>query len=302
MVANMIANQKKKGLKSSKSYAADKKKSKKSENKTKRKTRAKSDANKEIGRDIGRSQKNKKIEMKEDDLELPNSSDEENMSEEDLESEIKLPSVESDAKLQKLVRKSQEVEKASEEAITDTESKSDFLSISTPAEDGEVPKVPSYSHQKNRGVIYLSHVPHGFYEKQMREFFGQFGVVTNLRLGRSKRTGKSCGFAFVEFKYKEVAKVVSETMNNYLMFDKILKCSLVPQERVSPAIFKCKIRPHKVPGKASRIASKKVHNSVKSEETVAKRQVRQVKKMNKTLKKLKEAGIEYNFKIAEMSG
>lgn len=91
-------------------------------------------------------------------------------------------------------------------------------------------------------------------------------------------------------------------MNNYLMFDKILKCSLVPQERVSPAIFKCKIRPHKAPGKASRIAAKKVHNSVKSEETVGKRQVRQVKKMNKTLKKLKEAGIEYNFKIAEMSG
>ena len=41
----------------------------------------------------------------------------------------------------------------------------------------------------------------------MRQFFEQFGVVTNLRLGRSKKTGKSCGFAFVEFKYMEVAKV-----------------------------------------------------------------------------------------------
>lgn len=303
MVANMIANQKKKGMKSSKSYAADKKKSKKSENKTNKKTGAKSDANKEIGRDIGRSPKSKqKVESKEDDLDLPNPSDEEEMSEEDIENEVNLPSVKNDSKLLKLVKKSQAVEKASEEATTDTGSKSAFLSISTPTDDGDVPKVPSYSHQKNRGVIYLSHVPHGFYEKQMREFFGQFGVVTNLRLGRSKRTGRSCGFAFVEFKYKEVAKVVSETMNNYLMFDKILKCSLVPQERVSPAIFKCKIRPHKAPGKASRIAAKKVHNSVKSDETVGKRQVRQVKKMNKTLKKLKEAGIEYNFKIAEMSG
>jgi len=298
MVANMIANQKKKGLKSSKSYAADKKKSKKSENKTKSKTGAKSDANKDIGKDIGRCPKSKK----EDQLDIPTPSDEDEMSEEDVENAVTPPSIETDSKLQQLLKKSQEIGEANDEAIASSEPKSDFLSITTPAEDGEIPKVPSYSHQKNRGVIYISHVPHGFYEKQMREFFGQFGVVTNLRLGRSKRTGRSCGFAFVEFKYKEVAKVVSETMNNYLMFDKILKCSLVPQERVSPAIFKGKIRPHKAPGKASRVAAKKVHNSVKSEETVAKRQVRQVKKMNKTLKKLKEAGIDYNFKIAEMSG
>jgi len=292
----MIANQKKKGLKSSKSYAADKKKSnKKSQNKL-GKTGAKSDADKDIGRDIGRVPKpKKKVEEK---IVLPESSDEEDISDEDTENAVTLPSAETDAKLQKMVEKSLKAEKESEES----EPKSAFLSIATPTEDGQIPKVPSYSHQKNRGVIYISHVPHGFYEKQMREFFGQFGSVTNLRLGRSKRTGRSCGFAFVEFKYKEVATVVSETMNNYLMFDKILKCSLVPQERVSPAIFRGKIRPHKAPGKAARVAAKKLHNSVKMENTVAKRQVRQVKKVNKNLKKLKEAGIEYNFKIAEMSG
>ena len=99
-------------------------------------------------------------------------------------------------------------------------------------------KVPSFSAAKNRGVVYISHIPHGFYEKQMREFFSQFGSVTNLRLGRSKKTGKSCGYAFVEFKYLEVATIVSESMNNYLMFDKILKCSVVPAEKCSPAMFR----------------------------------------------------------------
>ena len=87
-------------------------------------------------------------------------------------------------------------------------------------------------------MVYISHVPHVFYEKQMREFFSQFGTVTNLRLGRSRRTGRSRGFAFVEFKYEEVAVIVADTMNNYLMFDKIVKCEVVPRERRSAAVFK----------------------------------------------------------------
>ena len=52
--------------------------------------------------------------------------------------------------------------------------------------------------------------------------------MTNLRLGRSKKTGASRGYAFIEFRYADVAKIVAETMNNYLMFEKLLKCKLVP--------------------------------------------------------------------------
>jgi len=298
MVANMVSNQKKKGLKSSKSYATDKKKSKKSLNKSNKKSGAKSDAGNDIGKDIGRSINKKKTENK---TILPTSDEDEEEELENSEIPFEVPSVETDEKLKSIVKKTQKVE--SERIKSDSAGeKSSFLSIATPAEDGQVPKVPSYSNEKNRGVIYISHIPHGFYEKQMREFFGQFGTVTNLRLGRSKKSGRSCGYAFVQFKYREVAQVVSETMNNYLMFDKILKCSLVPKERMSPAIFRGKIKPNKPPGKAARIAAKKLHNSIKVEETVAKRQGRQMKKVNKSLKKLKDAGIDYNFKIAEMSG
>ncbi len=38
------------------------------------------------------------------------------------------------------------------------------------------------------------------------------------------QTGKCKGFGFVEFACDEVAKIVAETMNNYLMFNKLLKC------------------------------------------------------------------------------
>ena len=35
--------------------------------------------------------------------------------------------------------------------------------------------------------MYLSHIPHGFYEREMSSFFSQFGTVTRLRLFRSKK-------------------------------------------------------------------------------------------------------------------
>lgn len=57
----------------------------------------------------------------------------------------------------------------------------------------------------------------------MSQYFQQFGMVTNVRVIRSKKTGNSKGFAFVEFKDPEVAQVVAETMNNYLMGKRLLK-------------------------------------------------------------------------------
>lgn len=248
-----------------------------------------------------KNQKNVKVkEPVEEALDLPNFDEKDSDGEEEEQNNgesKELPSVNEDNILKKGVEESQQVELSMENS-----SSKPFLSVvGGPKDDDNEPKVPSYSYRKNRGVVYVSHVPHGFYEKQMREFFTQFGSVTNLRLGRSKKTGKSCGYAFVEFKYMEVAKVVSETMNNYLMFDKILKCVQVPAERCSPAMFKGKVKPSRPPGRQARFEAKKMHNSEKCAATTQKRQVRQIKKVKKTMDKLKEAGIEYSFKIAEMS-
>lgn len=57
----------------------------------------------------------------------------------------------------------------------------------------------------------------------MTEYFKQFGVVTNARVIRSKRTGRSKGFAFIEFKEPSVGQIVAETMNNYLMGKRLIK-------------------------------------------------------------------------------
>ena len=77
--------------------------------------------------------------------------------------------------------------------------KSPYFSLENADDDGK--RVSKAPFPQGRAIVYLSHLPHGFYEKELRDFLGQFGAVTNLKLGRSRRTGGSKGFAFVEFRY-----------------------------------------------------------------------------------------------------
>jgi nucleolar protein 15 len=80
-------------------------------------------------------------------------------------------------------------------------------------------------------VMYVGHIPYGFHERQLEAFFGQFGEVSRVKLARSKRTGGSRHFAFVEFRRLHVAKVVVEAMNGYIMFRRRLVCAIVPPEK-----------------------------------------------------------------------
>ena len=35
--------------------------------------------------------------------------------------------------------------------------------------------------------MYVGHIPHGFFEKQMHEYFSQFGKVNRVKLSRSNK-------------------------------------------------------------------------------------------------------------------
>lgn len=94
----------------------------------------------------------------------------------------------------------------------------------------------------DRGVVFIRHLPHGFFEEQLKNYFAQFGKVTRLRLARSKTTGGSKGYAFVEFEYPEVAQVAAETMDNYLMFKKIVKSAYIPPEKQQYNYFRSTVR------------------------------------------------------------
>lgn len=90
----------------------------------------------------------------------------------------------------------------------------------------------------NRGVVLLKNIPHGFYEEEMRKYFGQFGLVTRVRLARSQRTGRSKGFAYIEFRVKEVAEIAAQTMNNYIMFKHKLTSVFIPPEKQTHNFFR----------------------------------------------------------------
>ena len=83
----------------------------------------------------------------------------------------------------------------------------------------------------------LSHIPHGFYEHQMRAYFSQFGSINRLRLSRNRNTGASKHYAFIEFASAEVANIVASTMNSYLLFGHILRCKVMPPEQVHEKLW-----------------------------------------------------------------
>eukprot|EP00270_Netrium_digitus_P014989 TRINITY_DN5183_c0_g1_i3.p1 TRINITY_DN5183_c0_g1~~TRINITY_DN5183_c0_g1_i3.p1 ORF type:complete len:272 (+),score=87.48 TRINITY_DN5183_c0_g1_i3:107-922(+) len=142
-------------------------------------------------------------------------------------------------------------------------------------------------------VIYVGRIPHGFYEDQMAEFFGQFGKVTRMRLSRNRRTGKSKHYAFVEFEVPEVAKVVADAMHNYLLFGSMLQVKLVPPADVHPALWKGANRSFKV-RPWQKIAMRE-HNKDRTPEE-HKKLVKKLLKSDKIRReKLQAAGIDYSF-------
>eukprot|EP00262_Sarcandra_glabra_P001497 TRINITY_DN11619_c0_g1_i1.p1 TRINITY_DN11619_c0_g1~~TRINITY_DN11619_c0_g1_i1.p1 ORF type:complete len:220 (+),score=44.51 TRINITY_DN11619_c0_g1_i1:69-728(+) len=116
----------------------------------------------------------------------------------------------------------------------------DFL----PLEGGPGRKLPDIEEPaKNTAtVLYIGHIPHGFYEKEMEGFFQQFGQIKRLRIARNKKTGKSKHFGFIEFESPEVAKIVADCMHNYLLFEHMLQVHLILPERVHPKLW-CGVRP-----------------------------------------------------------
>lgn len=141
------------------------------------------------------------------------------------------------------------------------------------------------------GVIYVGHIPRGLFEPQLRAYFQQFGKILRLRLSRSKKTGGSKGYAFIEFDCDEVAKIVAETMNNYLMGERIIQCHVIPPEKVHEKLFVGSKRVFQKPAQPAVRRYNKKHSAEELEKTKAKL----LSKEAKLRKRLAAHGIDYDF-------
>jgi len=138
-------------------------------------------------------------------------------------------------------------------------------------------------------VIYIGHLPHGFYENQLKGFFSQFGTVLKVRVARSIKTYRPKGYAFVMFANREVAEIACRAMDGYFMYNKILVCKMVPPEKVRPNMFRKFV---KIPWKKL----EKNRRALPLTEDRLKRLKRKQQKRNKELEaKLKRLGVSFTL-------
>lgn len=130
--------------------------------------------------------------------------------------------------------KAKSSKKSKQEVKVATASTAETTTLTATAASSKTAVKKSSKH----GYVYIGHLPHGFYEEEVRNYFAQFGKVLKVRLSRSPKTGMHRGYGFIEFADEEVARIAADTMNNYLMFNKVLKCHVIPKEQVHKEMFR----------------------------------------------------------------
>ena len=146
---------------------------------------------------------------------------------------------------------------------------------------------------KPSSVIYLGHLPHGFEEAEIRGFLNQFGSIRKLRLSRSKKSGNSRGYAFVQFVDPEVAAIVADTMSGYFLMEKRLVCHIMPRDKCHPELFAGHDRKFvKIDWQG---LNREQVNKPRTAEGMKKITARLVKREAAKRKKLEALGIEYDF-------
>ena len=158
----------------------------------------------------------------------------------------------------------------------------------------EIQNEEGISSQPTSGVVYVGHLPWGFIDSALKKYFSQFGTITRIISPKSSKTGRSVGYAFIEFEDEETARIAAKTMNNYILFEKILKCSFVEDKKKYDRIFL----------KWKKKFEFKERYRIHCEKLAKKKSKEEIKEMiqglldreEKRREKMKELGIKYEYK------
>ena len=139
----------------------------------------------------------------------------------------------------------------------------------------------------------LSHLPHGFYEEALLGYFSQFGELTRVRLSRSKRTGGSRGYAFLEFKDADVCSIAAESMDGYMMFGQRLVARVVSPARQHPRLFSGADRKFRVLPRQE--IARERHDRMRTPEEEQRRVAKAVRRDAKRKRRLEAGGYDYDY-------
>eukprot|EP01061_Rhynchopus_euleeides_P030206 TRINITY_DN50254_c0_g1_i1.p1 TRINITY_DN50254_c0_g1~~TRINITY_DN50254_c0_g1_i1.p1 ORF type:complete len:268 (+),score=123.40 TRINITY_DN50254_c0_g1_i1:112-915(+) len=149
---------------------------------------------------------------------------------------------------------------------------------------------------KTKGVIYVGHIPHGYYEEQMRHFLSQYGKIRRLRLSRSPKTGASKGYAFVQFDDPEVGPAVAEELNGTFITGKVLHVAEVAPEKVHSSLWRgMKMKKLQKLDEDIRINGRVTHYQGLSKHPWQQKLMNYITTERNVNEKLQKAGIDYEF-------
>lgn len=87
--------------------------------------------------------------------------------------------------------------------------------------------------RKARRFIYIGSIPYDQTEQQVLEIANTIGPVVNMKMMFDKETGKSKGYAFIEYKDVETAASAVRNLNNYSIGNRQLKCDFSTENSLS---------------------------------------------------------------------
>eukprot|EP00186_Timspurckia_oligopyrenoides_P004115 CAMPEP_0182442884 /NCGR_PEP_ID=MMETSP1172-20130603/1743_1 /TAXON_ID=708627 /ORGANISM="Timspurckia oligopyrenoides, Strain CCMP3278" /LENGTH=338 /DNA_ID=CAMNT_0024637953 /DNA_START=16 /DNA_END=1032 /DNA_ORIENTATION=- len=174
--------------------------------------------------------------------------------------------------------------------------------IQNGTKEKEVKTLASDQTDEKFSVVYLGHVPQGFEEQEMMEFFSQFGTVSGIKIARSRRTGGMKGYAFIKFEDSAVAEIVANAMQGYLLLGRLLVAKVVSENKV-----KFPRRTQNMKYVSMKTHAGRLNTSVKEKETKrlmkaysesrqAAHQANVVKRLKAKEKRLNKRGFDYHFR------
>jgi len=89
----------------------------------------------------------------------------------------------------------------------------------------------------NANVVYIGHIPDGFSEKPLRAYVSQFGEITNVVISRSAKTGRTRGYAFIQYAEESAASEAVQELHGTALGGRCLEAHLVHPDKVHKEIW-----------------------------------------------------------------